>query len=498
MPLTSEKPSVEMTEGQQTALIHLGKFLSSNDLATLLAGPAGSGKTWLIQRAIQGMFDRERLVICAPTHKACNVLRQGLHNGYNITTVASLLSMRPYVNLEKGIETYTQQGPDKVKQGMRILVDETSMLTEEILDLLIKAAARERAKLVFVGDAYQLPPVKEGHDDPLATPPAFLRDYDGGKVELTEIVRQALDNPLIMIAHQYRAFLMGENVDPAAVDVPLYSGKGNPPHGVYRLLPDVMKKELHQAYLMADTLGDPYYARTIAYTNKAVRAKLDFIRHEVLGVPRAEPWRVGDPAVVNASVTRRVAGEDAILLTTDALVAVKGVVPDELHGLKGWRITVDPCGIPDERPTNDTDARVDEDTWWPEGGYDDNREKLPIKVFVPRDWSVAERCLDTLRREANQFKKGSPEFKRAWGRFYGVKREFVDLRQPYASTVHKTQGSTFTDTFIMVDDIVEKSRSKAMTARLLYVALTRATARAYINAPLPVIKHLEVVEGGWT
>ena len=76
-----------------------------------------------------------------------------------------------------------------------IVVDEASMVSEPIWEELRITAGRLRCNLLLVGDPFQLPPV-----DPEAKVPFCILD-DSFRTELradmTEIVRQALDNPII-------------------------------------------------------------------------------------------------------------------------------------------------------------------------------------------------------------------------------------------------------------------------------------------------------------
>lgn len=52
------------------------------------------------------------------------------------------------------------------------------------------------------------------------------------------------------------------------------------------------------------------------------------------------------------------------------------------------------------------------------------------------------------------------------------KERFVDIRPIFSSTVHKAQGSTYTNTFVDIPDITQSGVTE-MTARMLYVACTR-------------------------
>lgn len=63
-------------------------------------------------------------------------------------------------------------------------------------------------------------------------------------------------------------------------------------------------------------------------------------------------------------------------------------------------------------------------------------------------------------------------------------RKFIDLRQPYAQTIHKAQGSTYENVYIHLDDL-KQIETKKERNRLLYVAFSRATDKVYVTGELP-------------
>jgi len=72
----------------------------------------------------------------------------------------------------------------------------------------------------------------------------------------------------------------------------------------------------------------------------------------------------------------------------------------------------------------------------------------------------------------------------AWRAFFEIKRNFHDVRPPYCQTVHKSQGSTYKFSFVDVGDVGRNTKWYE-TARLLYVALTRASHTAFTIGELP-------------
>ena len=74
--------------------------------------------------------------------------------------------------------------------------------------------------------------------------------------------------------------------------------------------------------------------------------------------------------------------------------------------------------------------------------------------------------------------------RKKWDRFFKFSDNHPDLRTVAASTTHKAQGSTFEEVIVDLADI-GKCTQPEMTARLLYVALTRPRNRLYIRGELP-------------
>ncbi len=73
--------------------------------------------------------------------------------------------------------------------------------------------------------------------------------------------------------------------------------------------------------------------------------------------------------------------------------------------------------------------------------------------------------------------------KKNWERYFYLKQNFPDLRPRDAATVHKSQGSTYESVFIDLGNI-STCRKPDQTARMLYVAFSRARQRVYVYGDL--------------
>ncbi len=71
-----------------------------------------------------------------------------------------------------------------------------------------------------------------------------------------------------------------------------------------------------------------------------------------------------------------------------------------------------------------------------------------------------------------------------WQAYFFMKEALSDFRMPHASTVYKAQGSDYKNVFIDLGDIGTCNNADQV-ARMLYVAVSRATERVYFYGKLP-------------
>lgn len=165
-------------------------------------GAAGTGKTSLLHM----MGALREAIICAPTNKAVGVLRS---KGFpKATTLDRVINKTVYTPLfrpptPEEIEFYTENDltvPPVIEEdhyekfsnaaGHIVLVDESSMTNEEQYNQLIAGFE----KVIFVGDAFQLPPVEGVQWFQTIQP----------DVSLNEIVRTALGSEITQLANLIR------------------------------------------------------------------------------------------------------------------------------------------------------------------------------------------------------------------------------------------------------------------------------------------------------
>lgn len=187
-----------------------------DDWMFCLGGFAGTGKTFLMQHFIE---NQDEAPICmAPTGKAASVLGKKL-NGIEVKTIHSVLynpNPQSYEFLKKLKEklkedpenddlvqqirnekkrlakekpTFSLKDAD-IKPGDLCIVDEASMTTTRIM----KDLQATGAKVLFVGDIGQLPPVGDA---------GWFLDRKSDFL-LQEVQRQALESPIIRLSMDIR------------------------------------------------------------------------------------------------------------------------------------------------------------------------------------------------------------------------------------------------------------------------------------------------------
>lgn len=179
---------VELASEQRRAV----QTAADHKIVIITGGP-GVGKTTIV-RAVLDVFEQAKFTtaLAAPTGRAAKRLSEATTRG--ASTLHRLLEFDPKTRAFKRDRT-------QPLEAQAVIVDEASMIDLMLARALFEALP-ERARLVIVGDADQLPSVAAG---------AVLRDLiESGVipvVSLTRVFRQVSESQIVHSAH---AILRGE------------------------------------------------------------------------------------------------------------------------------------------------------------------------------------------------------------------------------------------------------------------------------------------------
>ncbi len=185
---------LELTEGQANGL-GLANSLRTTRSVGIIAGYAGTGKTTLIGEILK---DIGPSILLCPTGKAASRLRD--LSGARATTVHSWLYNAEH---DGKFVSFTRRPLEKipVPQSGVIIVDEASMISADVWNDINETAHLLGCGVLLVGDPFQLPPVAGPNDEAFSVFENLPRVQ---RVDLTEILRQAEDSPIIRLSMQIR------------------------------------------------------------------------------------------------------------------------------------------------------------------------------------------------------------------------------------------------------------------------------------------------------
>ena len=437
-----------------------------DDLAFTLSGFAGTGKTTIAKDIVKNL--RGSIAVTAPTHKAVRIASNTI--GVEGSTIQKLLGLRPNTDLESFDVNNPQFDPIGnvyIKNYKYILIDECSMINSALFDTLMAEAYQYKVKLLFIGDPYQLPPVAEHYSRTFSIKHRY---------NLTEIVRQASDNPLVTLLDIARDSVINKSDRIVQVIDKRKSMYNDRTEQGY-----VIAKDQHYAELLNDKFTSAEFERNIdfvrylAFTNEAVLATNQYVRRLLFG--NTSQILIQDDLLTSYSTPIDEFNSPIIVNSEDYIIHEIADYNNK-YLIKGYLVRL--------RSVN--------------GGQITNRLFIldhTIQSNLERYITVYFSLLAKAKTAKN------PATRRdAWDRFWQYKhynllmtdvvtqkKELVAKKAVdygFGLTVHKSQGSTFDNAFIDANNIIYKKNGQPyyntnLRNRLLYVALSRARNTAFIN-----------------
>jgi exodeoxyribonuclease-5 len=350
------------------------------------------------------------------------------------------------LNMETGkfTKSYSKKKPP-IRWADIIIVDEGSMINEEAL-IHIMDAKKPKAKVIFVGDIGQLPPIRESNDPANGTAsPVFLSE---NKVKLLNRVRQTVDSHILPYSDYYwenSVMNNGEEEDP----IPLTARKNEEQLEFSKDIEKVLKDN-KDLYLRGIQERNPDLIKTIVYRNKTKKSINWYIRKLIFDNP--EEYELGDILMFNDNYFRN----EKTVFENSTEVSVLDIKKREFLGEYHGHI-----------------LRVTD------GESTENIETIS-EVSVPA-WNKHVSELFNVAKKMPMGVRRNRALRVAWA----ARNRFANVDYAYTLTSHKAQGSTYGTVIVLEDDILEVSLiDNIEKSQSLYVAITRASDKVHIVSEL--------------
>jgi len=394
-------------------------------------GFAGSGKsTELANQA------NPKTLVLVPTHKAADVLKaKGIENVY---TIHSVLKLVPTINenFKKKLNTKLKKvGETDLSEITDVFIDEFSMISQEILDILFDVLP-DHAKVTIFGDPYQLPPVTGEAIQPWEPLQELTTQHRSKNPEGTELFMKFMRS--IRDFTDYKMIDVVKDKD--------WVKKFNP--DTDRVLCFTNKRMVYLNTLIG---GDnPFY-----YNDELVMNGLPVTMVVADFKPRIYPACVEKGKLMSG--TKLIKKADTVNRDLDKYNTNLGMYKQMVieHNDDQYLIYYDPNHYATEQRLK-TDVEI-----WQRNVIKENNLK--------QDDNIPAFC------RANRNKPGVYERGKAWSKYLAHKNYVFNITRPYCTTVHKAQGSEFSTVFIDYDDLlICRNINPEQYKRLMYVALSRA------------------------
>ncbi len=405
-----------------------------------LSGAAGVGKSFLVAKITKQLVVElnssycsgdNSICITAPTHRAVQVVSDMVKEqqlAIECKTLHSFLGLLQIYDNETGEERYIlNRAIINPPQATVLIVDESSMVSKSLFSFILEAVQAGRVNSVlFVGDAYQLPPVKE------AESLVFRLKQN----ELIEIVRQAQDSDIIKLATRFRDGIATQNF------VNMYDNFTHMQSKDIEIFTD------SNLFLQDFCKNDQWYNENkiiASYSNNDVNSFNNAIRTYF--------WNsqgVVNPAYILSNDKLRFKksyGVNTYQNGEEVIIQTATLLHDEALGMSYWECSV--LGRGD------------------------------FLVVDPASQHRFDSIVESYRQEA--LEQEPDKRKKYWQAYYDFKDSFAEVQYVFASTIHKLQGSTYDVAYIDLKSFANYWMvSDNMKYRLAYVAITRASKKVKI------------------
>ena len=450
--MTKTKHSIKLTPQQETAFKAIQDFIISNhDQYLRFSGAAGTGKSTLLSQVLLYLKNEHsnlKVAVASPTNKAlkniCLMANKALETDaskyFVFYTLASILGLYLDINIHTGND-YLRNcfGEKAIRKYDLVIIDEYSMIDKKTLQDIVDAVQNKNIKVLFCGDPFQLPPVFEAMPSVCNLPISEIKLFD--------VVRY--NGKLAVVAEEirsndtYRMFP--------------YLFESSEDGTIVRHINETSWRKVAEKYFTDKAFAaDRNSVRFLAYTNKRCQELSCYVRNAIYGAKLSleNPYLPNDLLIARAPVYRKGKNgkyQQIAVNSQEFLVIKPGVLlTDDETGYKYWSVLAEPLDL-------------------------ENSEAIALKI-LDEDSAVAnENHIKQMQDKLKQTKDyvAKTELTKA---IDNTRKAFDNVVYGYGITVHKSQGSTFGQVFVDVNNIYSSNTKQKM----LYTAVTRASLGIHV------------------
>lgn len=424
---------INPNEGQAEALSLMKKFIKDKKVHEFcLNGVGGTGKTTVIKELFLKEDKSKQLYIprsvigVTVSHKARLVLQEHIPN--SITYAAAVNMTIDYD--QWGEMIFVPKSGDfrnsKIYGYKYIIFDEASMVSDEMRTILNNSCSAG-AKIIYLGDNHQLPPIKPRSG-------GYLPDKDSSVFDLpdnytlTEKMRQNEGDYIAHLCDVTCEHIDGDNSLSFIKDIRQeYDGRSK--KGVSLTTEEKVIKSFVKNF------KDGANVRITAYRNARINYLNDIIRKEIFGADAEHEFTVGELIVgndqyapVDLDFPVYFNGEDMI---------VERVEEEYVEDIGCWRL------------------------------WCKNKDK-PIYVVKDDNFHQYNAKIAALKADALSTK--------FWGDYMAFKKLYANVSYGYAVSLYKIQGTTLRGVYVDVHDILGvKPLTDKRKLQSIYVGFSRPT-----------------------
>lgn len=474
--------SKELAKKRQAEVLDQAtKLINSGENEIVISGAAGTGKSFITRQLLENILRTRRnakILVCALSHQAVGVASGFLGNGRQLknlktATVASALKAKKVI-LPDGKVTFKPQQDKNGKPSLMassdiIVIDECSQISKVYLDL-INEVRKPNSIVIYLGDVCQLPPPERQPNE--LTSPVFNKKnifelihpfrYEGYIAEVGLFLREEI--------------LKGIN-NGGKVDVNIWKQLLTKNNNEVHFYND---KNRFVSIMIDQFKIDNDFTKYIAYTRENHERTGIYIRN-ILN-PNKPPFDPGDKIICRSNYY----DEDILKVQNGQEFKITGK-----RLLKTYIIWVMDYGYQKfvtfeyQRGVSETDMKkfyadifnldiknvlVEEFQYW---SHDFNNEIKFVRT-LPKNEKRYKEILSYLTDQNNLY--GQSEYRNVWEAKNAFEEHFCDIKYAYAMTSHTSQGSTYKNVFVNLENIMAVTKITDLEKlQSLYVAITRAS-----------------------